>query len=1821
MAARPRNPLRPHRLRPHRLSPHRPRPPRPLLRRLIAAGVSTALLSVGLAGLLAPTASADPTHDPRDSALPVVSYTFDNDTGTTVADSSGHDNNGTWTGTPSYAAGVSGRAAHVSAGKNFVTLPKVAGQTDGSGSFSFETWWYDNSETIDAPFVANQDFSSCADTGFTFYHVSGSYQQRSCYDVNGTKTYTTTRTTSVRNGWHYLAVVEDSTAHTYAYYVDGVLFSSTSTSSGSAVANFDSGLPVNIGQDGTSVYSGTDDALVDDFNFYDQAITAGQIAADYTATNPATHFPVTVTNDGHGTGTASVLAPAASQSDTLTATPNPGYTFSAWVPVTPSMPSVNSDGTFTAPGSAASVEATFAPNTYTVDFDGNGASGGATAPQTLSYDQAAPLTANGFTNSGQQFVGWSTTPTGPLAWADQASVRNLTTTANGSVTLYAQWAPAGSFQVTESGDSHVAVSSSADATAGWTAPGATVTMTATPATGYASTWQVVSPAGLTVAADGSFTMPSQNVAIKAVSSADQYSVSFDGNGATGGSTAAQQFSYGQSAALTGNGFSRSGYGFLGWATSPTGVSAYTDGQSVSDLTATANGTVTLYAVWGRYRAVGDTTAPVASYDFAADRNGVVADSSGQGNNATWQGTATYAKGGFPGPVAHVSSGSDFIQLPKVAGETDGSGSFSYSMWWGEYGETIDAPLVSNQNFAACYNPGISLYDVSGTTTTQTCWGQPTGGSRQYSSVNPTALQGSWHYLTVVVNRGTQTMSYYLDGALATASTTGQITSATTFDSGMPFDIGQDGTGVYGASVDALVADFDFYDQPISAAQVANDYNATKPASSTLPNESSVDVQPPVDTVAPGFVTSTFHAPQVRVNAQVSQSVAGLWNGNAVTSYTKTGGDSWLSVSGAGLVTGTAPGTAPQHPGTITVQATDGTTTSQTTVEIPVVAADDAPQIATATWNLWDAGTHVDDSLLKDLTVIGDNGLGVIGVQQDGGTVAQQLAQALGWYDYEGTGGLGIVSAWPISSSGVVAATGTAPAVGVTVHIDGQNVRVWDAALDDTGYGPEQACAQSGSTASSIVASEQASNRYAQAQAVAAEVKPDVAAADSTPVVFLGDLASPSASDWTTATATAHCDIGAVDWPVPDAITGTGLTDSFRAANPDPVADPGTTWSPIEQTNPTTGAAEPQDRIDYVDYAGGGLKLVGSNTLVAGWPSATDVNSNAWTSDHAAVVSTFTLGTPLPATAAPTVTVGTDALVYQVGQGPSGSALADAIGVTASPSDATVDVDSGNVDYGTVGDYTVLVTATENGYASDPVAVTVRVVPVVTLNLANSSVSLTGTGLSQAAVLDGLGAGLGVDGTLGVDLSQVSAAVSGSYPVTVTGTDDYGFTATAQATVVITTPDQPPVVTPVLSPGSPDGQNGWYVSTPAASTPTVSAPTVSAPTASAPAVSVSATDDTGTTPTIEYSVGNGAWTAYTGPLPVAEGDWTYQFRATDGVGVVSTPVSLPVRFDPTPPSTTATATPGATVITPVTVTLTATDATSGVAQTQYQVGGGSWTAYTGPFTVTPELTAQTVCYRSTDTAGNVETTRQLVVPAITPVNPTLTATAPATAYGTAGSVTVTVASPGLPATGTVTLTEGSTARGTAALANGTATFPLPIGLAAGSHVMLASYAGSDLLTPQIQTVTVQVGLPAAWSGTAVYRTGDQVSYQGNLYTASWYTQNQVPGDPQGPWQEIVMAEDGTPVWTASRIFNAGDQVVYGGKLFKAGWCSRDQAPGSVTGPWEEQGALGPNGIAPWTPTSVYTTGDQVTYQGGVYQARWYTRDQTPGTPNGGWLKIG
>ena len=165
--------------------------------------------------------------------------------------------------------------------------------------------------------------------------------------------------------------------------------------------------------------------------------------------------------------------------------------------------------------------AKWTPNTYTVKYDGNGATGGSTASSTHTYDVAKALTANGFTRTGYTFKGWNTKADGSgTSYTNKQSVKNLTSAKGATVTLYAQWTP------------------------------------------------------------------------------NTYTIKYDGNGATGGSTASSTHTYDVAKALTANGFTKTGYTFKGWNTKADGSgTSYTNKQSVKNLTSANGATVTLYAQW------------------------------------------------------------------------------------------------------------------------------------------------------------------------------------------------------------------------------------------------------------------------------------------------------------------------------------------------------------------------------------------------------------------------------------------------------------------------------------------------------------------------------------------------------------------------------------------------------------------------------------------------------------------------------------------------------------------------------------------------------------------------------------------------------------------------------------------------------------------------------------------------------------------------------------------------------------------------------------------------------------------------------------------------------------------------------------------------------------------------------------------------------------------------------------------------------------------------------------------------------------------------
>ena len=113
-----------------------------------------------------------------------------------------------------------------------------------------------------------------------------------------------------------------------------------------------------------------------------------------------------------------------------------GYSFAGWSESYTTMPDCGDNGT------TKTITAQWTANTYTVQFNANGGTGAMDAQSGFVYDEAQNLTANNgaITKEGYSFTGWNTEADGSgTAYADGASVKNLSSDVDGSVTLFAQW--------------------------------------------------------------------------------------------------------------------------------------------------------------------------------------------------------------------------------------------------------------------------------------------------------------------------------------------------------------------------------------------------------------------------------------------------------------------------------------------------------------------------------------------------------------------------------------------------------------------------------------------------------------------------------------------------------------------------------------------------------------------------------------------------------------------------------------------------------------------------------------------------------------------------------------------------------------------------------------------------------------------------------------------------------------------------------------------------------------------------------------------------------------------------------------------------------------------------------------------------------------------------------------------------------------------------------------------------------------------------------------------------------------------------------------
>jgi len=313
-------------------------------------------------------------------------------------------------------------------------------------------------------------------------------------------------------------------------------------------------------------------------------------------------------NDGTGNVAKTVLSCSYDSEYTLPLNTfeRTGYTFMGWSTGVYNPVSYGNGASFinlTAGSNAKlTLYAKWQANSGTVVFDGNGADGGdmTNDAMAVTYGVYKSLPANSFTRTGYTFAGWNTRVDNLGSnYADKATVSSIPTTPNATVTMYAKWS-ANMYSVAFHGNNGTNMQTVQYLYYG--------TLTTLNGNGFSKTgYDFVGWASSPDATTAEYTNRQQvlnltaeqggRIDLYAVWAPRQYTVAFTPNGGTGSMTQILSCTYGSELTLPACTYTRSGYTFAGWATSAYGAILYEDADTVSNLTASANARVTLYARW------------------------------------------------------------------------------------------------------------------------------------------------------------------------------------------------------------------------------------------------------------------------------------------------------------------------------------------------------------------------------------------------------------------------------------------------------------------------------------------------------------------------------------------------------------------------------------------------------------------------------------------------------------------------------------------------------------------------------------------------------------------------------------------------------------------------------------------------------------------------------------------------------------------------------------------------------------------------------------------------------------------------------------------------------------------------------------------------------------------------------------------------------------------------------------------------------------------------------------------------------------------------
>lgn len=292
-----------------------------------------------------------------------------------------------------------------------------------------------------------------------------------------------------------------------------------------------------------------------------------------------------------------------------------GYTFSGWTNAgCGTGTNYLAGNTFSMPASNQNLYANWQLTAYQVTYNGNGHTGGTPPVDANNYNMGNPVTVlsqGTLVRTAYRFMRWNTLANGTGTNYNPAATFNIDTMNPANVTLYAQWQ--NTYSVTYDGNGNTGGAVPVDSSSPYlTGENVTVLGNTGGLTKTGCTFVEWNGSPGAVTGGSVFAMASANVVLYAVWNCPQYSVTYDGNGATGGSSPSTvNYSPGATVTVESNtgGLVRTGFAFNGWNTASDGSG--TNYAGGNQFTIAAN--TTLYARWApRYAVTYQGTAPTYS---------------------------------------------------------------------------------------------------------------------------------------------------------------------------------------------------------------------------------------------------------------------------------------------------------------------------------------------------------------------------------------------------------------------------------------------------------------------------------------------------------------------------------------------------------------------------------------------------------------------------------------------------------------------------------------------------------------------------------------------------------------------------------------------------------------------------------------------------------------------------------------------------------------------------------------------------------------------------------------------------------------------------------------------------------------------------------------------------------------------------------------------------------------------------------------------------------------------------------------------------------